>query len=439
MELELDDLQVCLEELQIENVGLNPKREIFQVIGCLMQDRNILKDKKYKLFRNDFPDVFHKSIFATINNLVVQDIKEIDEIAIDNYLSNYEEYYDIFKKNRGMQYIQAAKQKTNLSNFDYNYNQLKKFTLLRSYQDNGIYTGDIYDPNITGIKQQERMQSKFDDMTIDDIINHYKVMLLGIEDEFSTNDSLSIKKAGDGAKEIKEKFKEQPLMGLGMESKMLTTVTRGALKKRLIISSSDTGTGKSRMSVGDLACLCANEIWDFNAGQFISNPNGKNNAGLYIGSEMDLDEEVEPMFWAYISGVPTDKILDGDYTSEEEDRVDRAIDILKESKIYLVDEPDFSVQSLERHIESHKIKYNIEYVVFDYIQLTNELIAEAVAQKRGMGIREDQVLIGLSQQLKTFTAKYDIWMKTMTQVNGDVSDYKKRDYQIIRGGKSIAD
>lgn len=154
---------------------------------------------------------------------------------------------------------------------------------------------------------------------------------------------------------------------------------------------------------------------------------------------MDLQDEVEPIFWAYISGVPTDKILDGDYEGDEELRVDRAIEILEESKLYLVDEPDFNVQSLERHIENHKLKYDIGYVVFDYIQLTNELIAEAVAQKKGMGIREDQVLISLSKKLKDFTGKYDIWMKTMTQVNGDVSDYKKRDYQIIRGGKSIAD
>ena len=62
-----------------------------------------------------------------------------------------------------------------------------------------------------------------------------------------------------------------------------------------------------------------------------------------------------------------------------------------------------------------------------------------MAQKKGMGIREDQVLIGLSQQLKGFTSKYDVWLKSMTQVNSGVDDYKKRDYQIIRGGKGMAD
>lgn len=439
VELDMDELDVALEALQIENIDLNPKREIFQVLGCLMKNPNLLREKKYSLLRKDFPDMFHKSIFASINNLVMQEAREIDEIAIDNYLSNYEEHYEIFQKNRGMQYLQIAKNKTSLSNFDYNYNQLKKFTLLRAYQEQGVYTGDIYDPTIVGVKQQEKMQAKFDDMGLDDIIRYFKTMMLGIEDEFSVNDTTSVKKAGDGARETKERFKEQPLMGLGLESKMLTTLMRGALQKKCIMTSSDSGGGKSRLSLGDLACLCANEIWDFESNSFIRNPNGSNNAGLYIGSEMDLDEEVEPILWAYISGVPTDKILDGNYEGDEETRVDRAIEILEESQIYLVDEPDYNVQSLERHIENHKIKHNIDFVIFDYIQLTNELIAEAVAQKRGMGIREDQVLIGLSQQLKLFTSKYNIWLKTMTQVNGAVEDYKKRDYQIVRGGKGISD
>lgn len=438
-ELDINELDVDLQELNIENVDLNPKREIFQILGSLMKNPNLLREKKYKLVRKDFPDMFHKSIFATINNLVMQEAREIDEIAIDNYLSNYEEHYDIFQQNRGMQYLQIAKEKTSSSNFEYNYNQLKKFTLLRAYQEHGIYTGDIYDPNIAGIRQQEEMQAKFDEMSVDDITKHFKVIQLGIEDEFSSKDSTSVKKAGVGAMATKERFKETPLMGLGMESKMLTTLTRGALQKKVIMSSSDSGGGKSRLSLGDLACLCANEIWDFELNKFIRNPNGKNNSGLYIGSEMDLDEEVEPILWAYISGVATDKILDGEYGEGEEARVDRAIEILEESRIYLVDEPDFNIQSLERHIENHKIKYNITFVIFDYIQLTNELIAEAVAQKRGMGIREDQVLIGLSQQLKLFTNKYDIWLKTMTQVNGQVEDYKKRDYQIVRGGKGISD
>lgn len=233
-----------MEDIRLVNTDLNPVREIFQVIGCLMQQPDLLRDKKYKLIRKDFPEMFHKSIFASIHNLVTQDVREIDEIAIDNYLANYEEHYTIFKNNDGLHWLLKAKEKANLPNFEYNYNQIKKFTLLRSYEEKGIYVGDIYNVNITGIKEQEKMQEKFDNMTLKDIVDHFKGLMLEIEEEFSVSDTTEVKKAGEGAKATKERFKEQPLMGLGMESEMLTTITRGALKKRFIVSSSDTGNGK---------------------------------------------------------------------------------------------------------------------------------------------------------------------------------------------------
>lgn len=428
-----------MEDIKLVNTDLNPVREIFQVIGCLMKQPDLLKEQKYNLLRKDFPEMFHKSMFASIHNMVMQDVGEIDEIAVDNYLSSYEDHYGIFKSNDGVHWLLKAQEKANLPNFEYNYNQIKKFTLLRSYEEKGIYIGDIFNVDVSGIKEQERMQQKFDNMTIQEILDHFKTIQLEIEDEFSTNDNTESKKAGEGAMATKERMKNTPLMGLGMESGILTTMTRGALKKKFILSSSDSGSGKSRLSIGELCRLCADEFWCFDEKRFIQNPNGSGNGGLYIGSEMDLVEEVEPIFWAYISGVPTEKILDGNYNSEEEARLDRAIDILYRSNIHLVDEPDFSIQSLERHIENHKIKYNIGYVIFDYIQLTDELIAEAASKKKGMNMREDQVLIGLSKQLKDFTGKYDIWLKSMTQVNADVKDYKVRDYQIIRGGKGMAD
>ncbi len=233
-----------MEDIKLVNTDLNPVREIFQIIGCLMKEPNLLKESKYKLLRKDFPEMFHKSLFASINNLVLQGIGDIDEIAVDNYLSGYEDHYGIFKSNDGMQWLIKAQEKAVISNFEYNYNQLKKFTLLRSYEEKGVYVGDIYNINVIGIKEQEKMQQSFDDMTVKDILNHFKNMQLELEEEFGTNSETSMKKAGEGSFEQKEKFKNSPLMGLGMESEMLTTMTRGALKGRFILSSSDSGAGE---------------------------------------------------------------------------------------------------------------------------------------------------------------------------------------------------
>lgn len=233
-----------MEDIRLVNTDLNPVREIFQVIGCIMKEPTLLKESKYKLLRKDFPEMFHKSMFASIHNMVMQDIGEIDEIAVDNYLSNYEDHYGIFKSNDGMHWLIKAQEKAVPSNFEYNYNQIKKFTLLRSYEEKGIYIGDIYNVDTVGVKEQEKMQRDFDNMTVEDILNHFKAIQLAIEDEFSVSETTEVRKAGLDGHATKERFKNTPLMGLGMESEMLTTMTRGALRKKFIISSSDTGNGR---------------------------------------------------------------------------------------------------------------------------------------------------------------------------------------------------
>lgn len=423
----------------MNNQSLNPKREIFQIIGCLLKKPYLLKDKKYKLSLYDFVESFHKIVFAAINNLVVHNAKEIDEIIIDNFISSYAEQYAIFQNNNGIEYLINVKQKSEEENFEYNYDRLKKFSLLRKYQDAGINVIEIYDENIVNPKKQQIMQEKFDRLSIKDITRFFDLKIIKIKEEYNISSSEQSKKAGTGAKKIIQQFKETPEMGLGLESKMLTTVMRGARKKKYILRSSGTGGGKSRSSIGDICCLCAKQIWDINKCKWVDNPNGQNNAGLYIGAEMDLDTEVDLIAIAYVSGVPEEHILDGEYEEGEEERVMKASDILDESQLYLEKVPEFDLQTVEQLIEKYKIMYDIEYVVFDYIFATDSLLQEAKERRGNTITREDQVLLSLSKKLKDLTANYDVWLMSMTQVSGDYKDTSNRDETIIRGAKAIAD
>ncbi len=74
-------------------------------------------------------------------------------------------------------------------------------------------------------------------------------------------------------------------------------------------------------------------------------------------------ESVPPGFFAFISNVPRHKIMDGRYDSkEEEKRVDVAIKILRDSNIFLVDDPNFTLRSIEDNIKyykEHKIIENL--------------------------------------------------------------------------------
>lgn len=417
--------------------SLNPKREIFQVIGCLLKSPYLIKDKKYKLSLYDFVEPFHKIVFAAINNLVIHNAKEIDEIIIDNFISSYSEQYTIFQKNHGIEYLINAKQKSEKENFEYNYNRLRKFSLLRKYQDSGIDVIEIYNEDIVNPKKQQDMQQKFDKLTIKDIARFFDLKIIKIKEEYNISNSEQSKKAGVGVKKIIQQFKETPEMGLGVESKMLTTVMRGARKKKYILRSSGTGGGKSRSSIGDLCCLCANQIYDINKRKWVDNPNGQNNAGLYIGAEMDLNKEVDLIAVAYVSGVSEENIIDGKYKEGEEERVNKAGDILANSQLYLVKMPEFDLQSIEQIIEKYKIMYNVEYVAFDYIFATDALLQEAKERRGNTITREDQVLLSLSKELKDITSEYDVWLIGMTQVNGDYKDTSRRDETIIRGSKLL--
>ena len=188
-----------------------------------------------------------------------------------------------------------------------------------------------------------------------------------------------------------------------------------------------------------MAHTCSPKIYNLKTKEWENNPNGKDNKGLYIGTEMLLLEEIDPIIWAYMSGVPQEHIVYNMYEEGEEERVDEAIRILEEEgHIYLEYIPEFDVQTLEQVIEEHKLEHDISHVWFDYIHSTVELVSEYTSQAR-MHVREDQVLLNLSKEIKKFCRIYNISMEAGTQISGDWKNEKNRDETIVRGAKSIVD
>lgn len=181
--------------------------------------------------------------------------------------------------------------------------------------------------------------------------------------------------------------------------------------------------------------------WDVNQKQWVDNPNGTQNCALYIGTEMELIEEIEPIIWAYMAHVPEDHITMNLYEEGEEERVDEAIRILRErGNIYLEYVPDYDISTLEAIIEEHVSTHHVTSVFFDYIHTTTDLISEYQGAAKGkIALREDQVLGNLSAKLKELTRKYNISIDTWTQVTGDFKNENNRDQTIVRGAKAIID
>lgn len=136
------------------------------------------------------------------------------------------------------------------------------------------------------------------------------------------------------------------------------------------------------------------------------------------------------------------KILRNTTTEDEKTRVKKAAKVLKESPIWFEHLPDFNIKEIERTIEKNVIRNEVEYVYFDYIHSSVTIFAE-MSKKSGVNLREDQILLLMSDKLKGLCNKYDIYMMSATQLNGDWKDAWLRGLQIdatyLRGSKAIAD
>lgn len=415
------------------------KQAIVEVLGSFLQQPELMKE--YKVTTGDFVENFHKLIFAAIANLYKSGAKVIDAVAIDDYLSHYEAQYKVFTTNNGMDYIEQITTVAQVSNIRYYYDQIKKFTLLRRYVESGFDVTDFYDPYEIEPKIIEEHRELLDKSSVFDIINHFKQLQIEITSPFLLSEGRDSKKAGVGGLEQKERWKKSTAWGIGYSSAYLTTITHGLKGGKYTVKSASSGVGKTRTAISDLCYACSPKYYDKKRQMWCENPNGLHNGGLYIGTEMELLEEIDPILWAYIADVPQEHIKYNCYEDGEEERVDEAIRILsEEANIWLEYVPQYDVSTLESVIEEHKIKHNVKYVWFDYIHTTVELISEFSSQsKTRMVAREDQILAALSNKLKNICRQYNISLDTCTQVSGDFRAETNRDESIVRGAKAIID
>jgi len=121
---------------------------IIQVIGNVFNNPQLLDlTDKYSVNEEDFPDKFHKIAFGAIYKLHELGVEKIDLKAISDFLSSRPKSEAIFKQEKGEEWLLKIAENSNSAAFDYYYNRLKKFTLLRMYDAYGISVVDIYDPD----------------------------------------------------------------------------------------------------------------------------------------------------------------------------------------------------------------------------------------------------------------------------------------------------
>ncbi len=418
------------------NIVPSNKLAVIHVLAGLINDPLLFMNDNYKFDKEDFPERFHQIVFGAIEHLAFKGMEKISYLDIDQLLKNYPLQYTVFTNNKGIEYIQHCLELYDPKKFDYYYHSLRKYSLLNQALQQGIDISELYDPDIIDPVKSAALQEKFDKMSENDILLWMENKVILLKERFGSNTDRVEKHAGDGLRELVERLKRTPDMGLPCLSPNLTTVLRGFRPGALVVESAPSGTGKSRRANGEACHLSIPEYYDVERKMWVKT--GFDRPTLIIETELE-EFECQQMWLAFVSGVSEAKIKDGRYTPEEEERINKAIELISNSKMYFVALTNYDIEDVVNTIKKYKQLYNIEIVFFDYLMETLKISASLNGKIRGQGLRTDQVLLMFTSALKDLAKTLGIFIWTATQLSGDYKNATQLDAGYLRSAKSIAD
>lgn len=218
-----------------------------QVIGCVYNTPQLLDfTDKYTIVDEDFANEFHRIIFGAIYKLHELGAKIINLETISDFLSTRPKSEAIYKKEKGEEWLLKVAEASIPTSFDYYYNRLKKFSLLRAYDNCGIDVTDIYDvDNILDTKKKQYQEDQLDNSTLEQIADKVDKKIDEIRLKYVDDDYGESVQAGEGVFDLIQKFKEHPEVGIPLYGPLINTVTRGARLKKFYLRSAATGVGKA--------------------------------------------------------------------------------------------------------------------------------------------------------------------------------------------------
>lgn len=399
------------------------------LLGCLFQQPTLLMTGKYPVKVEDFePVLFHKYMFKCVLKLLKKGANIIDIISVGELISSYPEVKEVLEDNEYDDFIETTTSLANLENIEVYFNNVRKFTILREFEKDGISIDEIYDSS-------KACTNKLDEMNIEGILNYFEAKVVDKKKRFSINNDSEEMWAGEDFDIVLEEFEEEPALGANFSCPYQTAISRGWQKGHLVMRSSSSGGGKTTSVIGDLCNISVTKKWDFKKGCYMKNENKVTNASFYIHTEMTSEKEIQPKFISWISGIEYNKILDGNYDKETKERLLEAGRILKESKIKLIYMPHFTVPLLRTTIKNLCLNEGCDYGVFDYIE-DNQIVGAVMKQETGLPIRQDMILFNITSALQNISEENNCGMYTMTQLNGNEKTNEIIDENCLFGGKS---
>ena len=403
------------------------------VLGALFKHPYLIHESKYLLTEVDF-DGLHKIIYSALFNVSLNNMTRITPVDIDLYLRQYTTQYETYKKENGLEYCQNIYDLVDASfeqgQFDYYYERLKKFTILRDFDRNGIDIKQFYNPD-ADFTEIDKENKKLNDLSIREMFEAIHKKVSKIEETNTSRDSLKAINAGFGLKNLLSDLEKTPETGLALDGEMLNFAARGARSGKLYLYSSPTGHGKTRFLVGNACAMSMPYIKD---GKIIIKDDLTR--VLFIATEMD-PEEIPTLILAYVSGVNEEKILMNTASKEERRLIEIAVDLIEKYsdhfRIEKISDPD--IDSVRLKIVNYILNEEYTHVFYDYIFTSSALNA----QFQRTGLREDVVLMMMANGLKQIASDMDIFVFSGTQVNRGWEKSQFRNENSLAGSKAIAD
>lgn len=411
------------------------------VLSCLMRNPLLLQDEKYAFVKTDFYKPIQQLVFTSIFNMAQNGVQRITPQDVDLYLSQYGSQYEFFKKEKGYEFVSQCYQTAEGSDekqFDSYYNRLKKFSVLRDLEGMGVDTKQFYDTEKDALNR-DLEDEKLNKLSLQQILNQVRSDIVTIENRHVGKDQGTSQSAAKGMRALVKELQDHPEVGLPLQGDIMNYACRGARLGKLYVYSSSSGGGKTRTMVGN-ACAISMPYID-KMGQVVMRGTQEHpdyQKVLFVTTEQQADE-IQTMILAYVSGVNENTILLGNYSPEELNRVQHALDIIdKYGENFIIEcIPDPSIAMIRSRLTKYIVQDDVIYIFYDYIFSSPGLLSEF----RDVAVREDVALMMLSNTLKEIAATYNIFIHSATQLNetGTKREIGLRDQNCIRGSKAIAD
>lgn len=425
-----------MEQRNLSN--LNPIRDIYNVIGSICQDTELLRHEDTKLKPDDFMQELHQIVFKAINNIVYNasgdKVTTVTAVDIDNYLSLYPTQYKKWNDQNGFEYIENCLKHANREVYWQSYSRVKKMSLLRAYVNRGFDVTEIYDWETDDFLTREKSLKELDKMDLKDIFQYFALVNLQVKDMYNIEMDIKEFKAGSDISGLLDRAREGRTYGFPTSCGFENSAFGGLLKGKFLLRSGSTGSLKTSLQIRDMIDVAVKSI--YKDGEWVYN--GVQMPSLFISTELDEDD-LNFLALSYITGINRKVIKEGLFNMKQRELLEEAGKILNESELYMVHMPEFSVNDLEDVIERHVLDNNVQFVAFDYIS-NNSKLQRSMNELYGSVQREDQVLLYLSTSLKAISERYDISIQSATQLNrSGIGRDSEMNSNALRGSSAVAD